>query len=142
MKEFIEYLIKHLVDKPEEVQINEIAGERAVVFELRVGDGDMGKVIGRGGQTARSLRILLTAAAAKQGKRVVLEILEDETEKAIGSEWKTTYYKLDCIMHNDIHIEKSSISRVSQVDFDNIPFGRIFSDHMFEAEYRDGDWCS
>lgn len=45
-------------------------------------------------------------------------------------------------MHYDIHIEKSSISRVSQVDFDNIPFGRIFSDHMFEAEYRDGDWCN
>ena len=45
-------------------------------------------------------------------------------------------------MHYDIHIEKSPISRVSQVDFDNIPFGRIFSDHMFEAEYRDGDWCN
>jgi len=80
MKEFLEFLIKHLVDKPGEVQINEIAGERTVVFELRVGEGDMGKVIGRGGQTARSLRILLAAAAAKQGKRFVLEILEDETE--------------------------------------------------------------
>lgn len=86
MKEFIEFIIKHLVDKPDEVQINEIAGERTVVFELRVGEGDMGKVIGRRGQTVRSLRILLTAAAAKQGKRSVLEILEDETEKAIGSE--------------------------------------------------------
>lgn len=86
MKEFIEFIIKHLVDKPDEVQVNEIAGERTVVFELRVGEGDMGKVIGRRGQTARSLRILLAAAAAKQGKRSVLEILEDETEKAIGSE--------------------------------------------------------
>ena len=80
MKEFLEFIIKHLVDKPGEVQINEIAGERTVVFELRVGEGDMGKVIGRGGQTARSLRILLAAAAAKQGKRFVLEILEDEAE--------------------------------------------------------------
>ena len=80
MKEFLEFIIKHLVDKPGEIQINEIAGERTVVFELRVGEGDMGKVIGRGGQTARSLRILLAAAAAKQGKRFVLEILEDETE--------------------------------------------------------------
>ena len=80
MKEFLEFMIKHLVDKPGEVQINEIAGERTVVFELRVGEGDMGKVIGRGGQTARSLRILLTAAAAKQGKRFVLEILEDDAE--------------------------------------------------------------
>jgi len=78
MKEFLEFMIKHLVDKPSEVQINEIAGERTVVFELRVGEGDMGKVIGRGGQTARSLRILLAAAAAKQGKRFVLEILEDD----------------------------------------------------------------
>ncbi len=86
MKEFIEFIIKHIVDEPDEVQINEIVGEQTVVFELRVGKGDMGKVIGRHGQTARSLRILLTAAAAKQGMRSVLEILEDETENAIGSE--------------------------------------------------------
>ncbi len=86
MKEFIEFIIKNLVDKPGEVQINEIAGERTVVFELRVGEGDMGKVIGRGGQTVRSLRTLIAAAAAKQGKRSVLEILEDETEKVICSE--------------------------------------------------------
>jgi len=46
MKEFIEYLIKHLVDKPDEVKINEIAGEQTVIFELHVGDGDMEKVIG------------------------------------------------------------------------------------------------
>ncbi len=86
MKDFIEFIIKHLVDKPDEVRVNEIAGERTVVFELRVAEGDMGKVIGRRGQTARSLRILLTAAAAKQGKRSVLEILEDETDKTIGGE--------------------------------------------------------
>jgi predicted RNA-binding protein YlqC (UPF0109 family) len=79
MKEFIEYLIKHLVDKPDEVRVNEIAGDRTVVLELRVGDGDMGKVIGRSGQTAKSLRTILMAVAAKQGKRSVLEILEDET---------------------------------------------------------------
>jgi predicted RNA-binding protein YlqC (UPF0109 family) len=83
MKEFIEFIIKHLVDKPDEVQVNEIVGKRTVVFELRVGKGDMGKVIGRRGQTAISLRTLIAAAAAKQGKRAVLEILEDETEKAI-----------------------------------------------------------
>jgi len=86
MKEFVEFIIKNLVDKPGEVQVKEIAGERIVVFELRVGKGEMGKVIGRGGQTARSLRILIAAAAAKQGKRSFLEILEDETEKTIGSE--------------------------------------------------------
>lgn len=78
MKEFIEYLIKHLVDKPGEIRINEIAGERTTIFELRVGDGDIGKVIGRRGQTAGSLRTLLSAAAAKQKKRFVLEILDNE----------------------------------------------------------------
>jgi predicted RNA-binding protein YlqC (UPF0109 family) len=76
MKEFIEFIIKHLVDNPSEVKVNEIDGERTVVFEVRVGDGDMGKVIGRRGQTAKSLRTLLAAASAKLGKRSVLEILE------------------------------------------------------------------
>ena len=83
LKEFVEFLVKHLVNRPDEVRVNEIVGEQTVVFELRVGEGDMGRVIGRRGQTAISLRILLTVAAAKQGKRFVLEILEDETEKAI-----------------------------------------------------------
>ena len=76
MKEFVEFMVKHLVDKPDEVHVNEITGERTVVFELRVGSGDMGKVIGRRGQTAKSLRTLLAAASAKMGKRSVLEILE------------------------------------------------------------------
>jgi predicted RNA-binding protein YlqC (UPF0109 family) len=76
MKEFIEYLIKHLVDKPAEIHVVEIHGEHTVICELRVGDGDMGKVIGKRGQTVDSLRTILTAAAAKQGKRAVLEIVE------------------------------------------------------------------
>ena len=80
MKAFLEKLIKHLVDKPDEVQIHEITGEQTLVFEIRVGDGDIGKVIGRSGQTARSLRTLLSAVAAKQGKRSVLEILESEKD--------------------------------------------------------------
>jgi predicted RNA-binding protein YlqC (UPF0109 family) len=78
MKEFIEFIIKYLVDKPEEVRINEIAGERTIIFELHVGGGDIGKVVGRHGQTAGSLRILLAAAAAKEGKRSVLEIMDDD----------------------------------------------------------------
>ncbi|UCE08674.1 MAG: KH domain-containing protein [bacterium] len=76
MKEFVQYITKHLVDKPEEVVVNKVEGERTVVYELRVGYGDLGKVIGKRGQTARSIRILLAAASAKQGKRAVLEILE------------------------------------------------------------------
>jgi len=76
MKEFLEFMVKHLVDKPHEVQVNEIDGERTVVYELRVGQGDMGKVIGKHGKTAKSIRTLLAAASAKAGKRAVLEILE------------------------------------------------------------------
>lgn len=76
MKEFLEFIIKHLVDKPNEVQVNEIDGERTAVYELRVGQGDMGKVIGKHGKTAKSIRTLLSAASAKAGKRAVLEILE------------------------------------------------------------------
>jgi len=76
MKDFLEFMVKHLVDKPHEVVVNEIDGERTVVYELRVGQGDMGKVIGKHGKTAKSIRTLLAAAAAKGGKRAVLEILE------------------------------------------------------------------
>jgi len=78
MKEFIEQIIKQLVDKPDEIRINLIAGQQTIVMELRVGEGDIGMVIGRHGQTAKSLRILLSAAGAKQGKRYILEILENE----------------------------------------------------------------
>jgi len=81
MKEFVEFIIKNLVDNPDEVHINEITGDRTVIFELKVGDGDIGQVIGKGGKTARSIRTLLAAAAAKQGKRSVLEILENDKEK-------------------------------------------------------------
>jgi predicted RNA-binding protein YlqC (UPF0109 family) len=76
MKGLIEYIVKHLVDKPQEIVVNEIDGERTVVYELRVGYGDLGKVIGKRGQTAKSIRILLAAASAKKGKRAILEILE------------------------------------------------------------------
>ena len=77
MKEFIERLVRYLVDNPAAVEVSEIRGKQTIVFELRVGDGDMGKVIGRKGQHAKSLRILLAAVAAKHNRRAVLEILED-----------------------------------------------------------------
>jgi len=76
VKEFIETIVKALVDNPDEVDLNEIQGERTTVYELRVGDGDLGKVIGKHGQTAKSIRIIISAISAKQGKRAVLEILE------------------------------------------------------------------
>lgn len=76
MKELIEYIAKSLVDNPDRVDVTEVEGERVTVYELRVGEGDLGKVIGKHGRTAKSIRTLLNAAAAKVGKRAVLEILE------------------------------------------------------------------
>ncbi len=77
MKEYIEFIVKALVDSPDDVDIREIEGTRTTVYELRVDQADLGKVIGKQGQTARSIRTLLAAAAARPGKRAVLEILED-----------------------------------------------------------------
>ena len=76
MKEFVETIIKALVDDPQAVQLREIQGERTTVFELHVGPGDLGKVIGKGGQTAKAIRTIMLAISAKKGKRAVLEILE------------------------------------------------------------------
>ena len=76
MKELIELIAKSLVDQPEAVRVNQVDGEKTIVYELRVGPGDLGKVIGKNGQTAKSIRTLVTAASAKMGKRAVLEILE------------------------------------------------------------------
>jgi predicted RNA-binding protein YlqC (UPF0109 family) len=76
VKEYLEFIVKGLVEHPDLVSITEIVGERTTVYELRVGQGDMGKVIGKQGQTAKSIRTLLAAMSARQGKRAVLEILE------------------------------------------------------------------
>jgi len=76
LKELIEYIVKALVDNPEKVEVKEIAGEKSIIYELKVGEGDLGKVIGKEGRTAKAIRTIITAAAMKQGKRTVLEILE------------------------------------------------------------------
>lgn len=76
MKLLIENIAKALVDKPEEVSVAQIDGERTSVFELRVDKSDIGKVIGKQGNTARAIRSILSAAGTKLGKRCVLEILE------------------------------------------------------------------
>jgi len=76
MKLLIEKIAKALVDKPEEVSVAQIDGERTSVFELRVDKSDIGKVIGKQGNTARAIRSILSAAGTKLGKRCVLEILE------------------------------------------------------------------
>jgi predicted RNA-binding protein YlqC (UPF0109 family) len=76
MKALIELMAKSLVDNPEEVAVAEVEGERTSVFELRVAKSDIGKVIGKQGNTARAMRTILIAAGAKLKKRCVLEILD------------------------------------------------------------------
>lgn len=76
MKQLIEDIAKALVDIPEEVSIHEIAGEQTTVLELRVAPSDLGKVIGKQGRTARSIRTILGAAGMKLNRRFTLEILE------------------------------------------------------------------
>jgi hypothetical protein len=76
VKTLIEDIAKALVDTPSSVAVNEVAGEHATVFELRVAESDLGKVIGKQGRTARSLRTLLTAVGTKLNRRFTLEILE------------------------------------------------------------------
>ena len=76
MKELIEYVVKTLVDHPDELRIAEIEGERTVVFELRCHPDDVGKVIGKSGKTVGALRTLLSTVAARQNRRAMLEVVE------------------------------------------------------------------
>ncbi|MDH3356965.1 MAG: KH domain-containing protein [Desulfobacteraceae bacterium] len=76
MKNFLIKIVKALVDNPEQVQVNEVEGSQIVVLELRVDKSDMGKIIGKQGRTANSIRALLNAASGKAEKRYVLEIVE------------------------------------------------------------------
>ena len=76
MKELVEMIAKALVDHPEEVVVRPIEGEQSTVLELRVAASDLGKVIGKQGRTARSMRTILSAAGMKLKRRFTLEILE------------------------------------------------------------------
>lgn len=76
MKQLIEYIVKELVEHPDEVRITEIDGERTVVFELRCNQEDVGKVIGKSGKTVGAIRTLLSTVAARQGRRAMLEVVE------------------------------------------------------------------
>lgn len=76
MKQLIEDIAKALVDVPEEVQVKTLEGEQTTVLELKVAPGDLGKVIGKQGRTARSIRTILGAAGMKLNRRFTLEILE------------------------------------------------------------------
>ena len=76
MKELLELIAKSLVDRPEDVEVTEVEGEQTTVLELKVAREDLGKVIGKQGRTARSIRTILSSAGMKLKKRVVFEIIE------------------------------------------------------------------
>jgi predicted RNA-binding protein YlqC (UPF0109 family) len=76
LRDLVDYLARGLVDHPEEVEVEEISEPDALVFELKVAEQDLGKVIGKQGRTAKALRTILSAASAKTRRRVILEILE------------------------------------------------------------------
>ena len=76
MREFIEYISKQLVDNPEAVSLIDEEKEVKVVYKLKVGEADVGRIIGRKGRTAQAMRVLLSAVAAKNGKRAMLEVLD------------------------------------------------------------------
>jgi len=75
MKELLENIAKALVDNPDQVSVTEVDGEESLVLELRVAEEDMGKVIGKQGRIARAIRVVMKAAAIKENKKVVVEII-------------------------------------------------------------------
>jgi predicted RNA-binding protein YlqC (UPF0109 family) len=75
-KELVEYIVRSLVEKQDEVTVTVVSGEKSIVIELKVAEEDLGKVIGKHGRIAKAIRTLLAAAASQHGKRVSLEILD------------------------------------------------------------------
>ena len=75
-KELVEFVVKSLVDAPEEVSVNVIEGEKSTILELKVAQEDVGKVIGKQGRIAKPIRTILSASATRDGKRATLEILD------------------------------------------------------------------
>ena len=76
MKELLTYLIQNLVDHPDEVSVTERENAGGIVYEVRVADGDMGKVIGRQGRIIKEVRVLMKAVAQRKGKKVTVEVLD------------------------------------------------------------------
>ena len=75
-KELVEFVVKSLVDAPDEVSVNVIEGEKSTILELTVAQEDVGKVIGKQGRIAKAIRTILSASATRDGKRATLEILD------------------------------------------------------------------
>ena len=78
MKELVQYLAKSLVNNPDAVEVKETEGETASILELKVAKEDLGRIIGKQGRTANSIRTILNAAASRTNRKVVLEIIEEK----------------------------------------------------------------
>jgi predicted RNA-binding protein YlqC (UPF0109 family) len=78
MKELVDFLARHLVNHPEAVEVKETQGDTASVLELKVAKEDLGRIIGKQGRTAKSIRTILNAAASRTNRKVVLEIVEEQ----------------------------------------------------------------
>ena len=78
MKELVLYLARSLVNNPDAVEVKETEGETASVLELKVAKEDLGRIIGKQGRTAKSIRTILNAAASRTNRRIILEIVEEK----------------------------------------------------------------
>lgn len=76
MKDLVNYIARAIVDHPQEVEVHEVEGEKSIIIELKVADDDMGKVIGKQGRIANAIRTVVKAAANRDGKRVIVEIIQ------------------------------------------------------------------
>ena len=76
MRDLVQYISEALVDKPDEVKVHVVEGENSIILELKVASDDVGKVIGKGGQTAKAMRKILSAASTKLRKKSLLQIVE------------------------------------------------------------------
>ena len=76
MKELLEYLARALVDKPDDVEVTAVEGERSIILQLRVDPEDVGKVIGKKGRIAQAMRTLIKASATKEGRNAIVEIID------------------------------------------------------------------
>ncbi len=76
MKDLIEYIVKQIVDYPEQVQVTQVDGEKTTIIEVRVDKQDLGKIIGKAGRIAKAMRTILSVAGVKEGRKYKLEIIE------------------------------------------------------------------
>ncbi len=76
MKDLVTFIVRNLVESPDAVEVREVVGDKAQVYEVKVDEADLGKVIGKQGRTIRSVRALVSAAASREGKRATVEVVD------------------------------------------------------------------